>query len=204
MAPDSHRNPESSLIVLVVGLGNPGSAYAATKHNVGFWLVDAFARKHGVALSERLAESITGVGQIDHPLRILKPQTYMNNSGRSVAKVMGRFGITPAEMVVVQDDVDLPCGVLRIKNGGSAGGHRGIASIIDAIGSDRFVRLKIGVGRDDRIDTADYVLSPFSSAALTQVTAGIERGVDALDLLVAGRMTEAMNRHHVRATMPPA
>ncbi len=144
-----------------------------------------------------------GLGQVERLLRILKPQTYMNNSGRSVARIMGRFGITPAEMVVVQDDVDLPCGVLRIKKGGSAGGHRGVASIINSIGSDQFIRLKIGVGRDARIDTADYVLSPFSTAALAEVRAGVERGVDALDLIVAGRMTEAMNRYHVRPTIPP-
>jgi len=201
---DLHRSYESTPIALVVGLGNPGSAYSATKHNVGFWLVDAFARKHGIALSERMAEAITGVGQVDHPLRIVKPQTYMNNSGRSVAKIMSRFGVTPTEMVVVQDDVDLPCGALRIKNGGSAGGHRGVASIIDTIRSDQFIRLKIGVGRASGVDTADYVLSPFSSAALAEVRTAVERGVDALDLLVAGRMTEAMNRYHVRAAAPPA
>jgi len=202
VAADIHRNVESTPIRLIVGLGNPGSAYSATKHNVGFWLVDAFAKREGIALSERIAEAITGIGQGEHPLRIVKPQTYMNNSGRSVAKIMSRFGVTPAEIVVVQDDVDLPCGALRIKNGGSAGGHRGVVSMINSIQSDQFLRLKIGVGREVGIDTADYVLSPFSSAALTQVRAAIEKGVDVLSLLVAGRMTEAMNRYHVRATPP--
>lgn len=186
---------------LIVGLGNPGPEYEETKHNVGFWLLDAFARRHGFSLSQKQGEAKVGsgrwsssAGEID--LLLAKPQTYMNRSGRSVRSLLQSSGSTPLDLIVIYDDLDLPCGTIRIRAQGGSGGHRGVASIIEAIGTDRFLRLRIGIGRDPRQDPADYVLSPFRPEELKQVEEAIEKGVEALPLLMEGRVTEAMNRYH--------
>ena len=186
---------------LIVGLGNPGSEYEETKHNVGFWVVDAFAEQHRVSLSIKKAEAKIGrgslpgpVGQIDFVLA--KPQTFMNLSGRSVQGLLRTFGVTPSEMIVIYDDLDLECGRIRLRTKGGAGGHRGVASIIEAVGSDQFIRLRIGIGRNPRQDAADYVLSPFKSDDKKLILEAVEKGVALLPLLLEGRITEAMNQYH--------
>lgn len=186
---------------MIVGLGNPGPEYEETKHNVGFWLVDSFAKRLGISLSEKKREARVGRGRLATPsgeidFVLVKPQTFMNRSGRSVQSLLQFFDASPSEMIVAYDDLDLPCGRIRIRPKGGAGGHRGVASIIDAIGTDEFIRLRIGIGRDLNQDPADYVLTPFRSEALKQVEESIEKGVDALPFLLEGRITEAMNRYH--------
>ncbi len=186
---------------LIVGLGNPGPEYEETKHNVGFWLIDSFAKRHGISLSEKKGEARVGQGRLSAPsgkidLVLVKPQTFMNRSGRSVQSHLHSFGLSPSEMIVVYDDLDLPCGRIRIRTKGGAGGHRGVASIIDAIGTNEFIRLRIGIGRDPSQDPADYVLTPFGAEALKQVEESIDKGVEALPFLLEGRITEAMNRYH--------
>ncbi len=198
---------------LVIGLGNPGKVYAQTKHNVGFWLIDAFAARHRIVLSERMGEAHVGRSSIQvgeagksSPIDFLlaQPQTFMNRSGRSVKKLMSCLSIAPTEVIVAHDDLDLPCGTIRVRTSGRSGGHRGVASIMEALESDQFLRLKIGIGRDplppgrDAQDTADYVLTPFLPAAWDAVLQGVEKGVSALPLLLAGRVTEAMNQYHRR------
>lgn len=186
---------------MIVGLGNPGPEYEETKHNVGFWLIDSFAKGHGISLSEKKGEARVGQGRLAVPsgqidLVLVKPQTFMNRSGRSIQYLLQLFGLSPSEMIVVYDDLDLPCGRIRVRTQGSAGGHRGVASIIDAIGADAFIRLRIGIGRDPSQDPADYVLTPFRSEELKQVEGSIDKGIEALPLLLEGRITEAMNRCH--------
>ncbi|MBI3804480.1 MAG: aminoacyl-tRNA hydrolase [Nitrospirae bacterium] len=186
---------------LIVGLGNPGPEYEETKHNVGFWLIDTFAKRHGLSLSEKKGEAKVGQGRWTSPsggidFILAKPQTYMNRSGRSVRSLLHSAGITPSEIIVVYDDLDLPCGRIRIRTQGGAGGHRGVASIIEVIGTDQFNRLRIGIGRDPGQDPADYVLSPFRPEELKLVEEAVEKGAEALPLLMEGRITEAMNKFH--------
>lgn len=186
---------------LIVGLGNPGSEYEETKHNVGFWVVDAFGEAHEVSLSIKKAEARIGrgswkgsSGEVDFILA--KPQTFMNLSGRSVQGLLRLFGVAPSEMIVVYDDLDLECGRIRLRTKGGAGGHRGVASIIEAVGSDQFLRLRIGIGKNPRQDAADYVLSPFKAEDKKLILEAVEKGVVLLPLLLEGRITEAMNQYH--------
>ena len=186
---------------MIVGLGNPGPEYEETKHNVGFWLIDSFAKRQGISLSEKKGEAKVGRGRLATPsgeieFILVKPQTYMNRSGRSVRPLLHFFDLSPSELMVVYDDLDLPCGRIRIRPKGSAGGHRGMASIIETVGTDEFLRLRIGIGRDPGQDPADYVLTPFRSEELKQVEESIDKAVEALPLLLEGRITEAMNQFH--------
>jgi PTH1 family peptidyl-tRNA hydrolase len=197
-------------VKLIVGLGNPGEAYAQTRHNVGFWLMDAFAKAHQIGLSGKMCEAHVGRGRLrvageEIAFLLAKPQTFMNRSGRSVKKLAFELGLAPTEVptgvIVVHDDLDLPCGTIRLRARGSSGGHRGVASIIEALESDQFIRLKIGIGSDRRKlentqETADYVLSPFPKGEREAVLNGVEKGVLALPLLLAGQLTEAMNQYH--------
>ena len=186
---------------LIVGLGNPGSEYEETKHNVGFWVADAFGEAHRISLSIKKAEARIGrgswkgaAGEVDFVLA--KPQTFMNLSGRSVQGLLRTFDLSPSEMIVVYDDLDLECGRIRLRTKGGAGGHRGVASIIGAIGTDQFVRLRIGIGRSPGQDAADYVLSPFKGEDKKRIREAVEKGVALLPLLLEGRITEAMNQYH--------
>lgn len=186
---------------LIVGLGNPGPEYEATKHNVGFWVIDAFAGTHRIALSEKKGEAKIGQGELSLPsgrtsFLLAKPQTFMNRSGRSVQRLLALFDISLPDLIVVYDDLDLECGRVRLKTKGRAGGHRGVASIIQTIGSDEFIRIKIGIGRDPRQDPAEYVLTPFPRDDKKRVLEGVEKGVELLPLLLEGRISEAMNRYH--------
>ncbi len=184
---------------LVVGLGNPGSAYAETKHNVGFWVLDAFARQHQLTFSQdkRQAQLCRGIyeapgGDVDFLL--VKPQTFMNLSGRAVAALLHDYKIPRSELILVYDDVDLAPGRLRIKKQGGAGGHRGVASVIQHLASKQFLRIKIGIGKDLRMETADYVLSHFRTEDKKKVHEALEESLKALPLLLEGKVLEAMNR----------
>jgi PTH1 family peptidyl-tRNA hydrolase len=189
----------ASAVKLLIGLGNPGREYEETKHNVGFWVVEAVARAHSVRLSNRCAEASVGKGHIGGvEVWIAKPQTYMNLSGRSVLKLMQQTGATLGDLIVVYDDLDLPCGTLRIRQAGRSGGHRGVASIIQSLSSEQFIRLKIGIGREAGREAKEDVLSLFSPEARQAVEEGVQKAVEAIPLLLEGRITEAMNRYHPR------
>jgi len=184
---------------LVVGLGNPGSTYAETKHNVGFWALDALAQQHQLTFSTKRAQAQFCRGGYDTPdgridFLLLKPQTYMNLSGRAVASMMHYYKIPLSELILIYDDLDLEPGRLRIKKQGGAGGHRGVASVIENLGSNDFLRLKIGIGKDPRVETANYVLSPFRREDKKKVLEALEAGLQALPMLLEGKVLEAMNR----------
>jgi PTH1 family peptidyl-tRNA hydrolase len=186
-------------IRLIVGLGNPGPDYAATRHNVGFWFVDAFAAVHGGSF--RLEGKFHGelcrlaLGGVD--LRLLKPATYMNRSGQSVAAVSRYFDIPPEAILVAHDELDLPVGKVRLKQGGGHAGHNGLRDTIAVLGSAEFWRLRIGIDRPgERGQVIGYVLGRPSQDDATAIREALDqaRGVSG-DLLV-GRYQAAMNRLH--------
>ncbi|MBN1250121.1 MAG: aminoacyl-tRNA hydrolase [Anaerolineae bacterium] len=150
---------------LVVGLGNPGPRYAANRHNVGFQIVEGLAGAHGLTFSKSEHKAETAHGRIEGQRVILaKPQTWMNDSGQSVAPLARFYKIDPQDILVVYDDLDISLDTVRFRDSGSSGGHRGVQSIIDQLGTDAFPRLRIGIGRPPgRMDPAAYVLQDFSA-----------------------------------------
>lgn len=186
---------------LIVGLGNPGKEYEETKHNIGFWVIDAFAGRHHVSLSEKKGGARIGRGRWDSvqeaiDFLLIKPQLFMNRSGRSVHTILDLFHISPSDIIVIFDDLDLACGRIRLRSKGGSGGHRGVGSVIEEIGTDQFIRLKIGIGRDPQCDPSDYVLSPFRPDDKKLALDGVEKAAALLPLLLEGRLTEAMNQYH--------
>jgi PTH1 family peptidyl-tRNA hydrolase len=186
-------------VKLIVGLGNPGRLYRWTRHNVGFLLVDRLAEKHSIELAKRGLKSIYGRGKIGKEGVVLaKPQTFMNLSGEAVGGLIRFFKIPPEDLVVLQDDLDLPTGKIRIRLRGGHGGHKGIQSIVETLGVDSFVRFKVGIGRPDQAgqDPADYVLEPLEGGERERFKEMISRNAEALELLIREGSQEAMNRFH--------
>ncbi len=188
---------------LVVGLGNVGTRYAGTRHNAGFWYADALAARLGAAFrADRKAQgelARTTVGGRD--VRLLKPTTLMNASGRAVAAVAGFHKLAAASVLVAHDDLDLPPGTVRLKYGGGHGGHNGLRDIAAQLGTGDYWRLRIGVGHPgQREDVIDYVLTRPSPADREAIDGAIERVIDQTDaLLVSGEVETAMQALHTRA-----
>ena len=181
---------------LIVGLGNPGSEYEDTRHNVGFMVADAVAETARITYEHERGDVLLGWGRIrNYPVGVAKPLVFMNRSGRSVQTLLQRYRLEMQEMLVVVDDINLPTGKLRLRARGSAGGHNGVQDIIDRIGSDDFPRLRFGIGSDfERGHQADYVLSPFATDERPIVEEAIERAKNAVVAFVVEGMTVAMNR----------
>lgn len=186
---------------LVVGLGNPGLRYAATRHNVGFRLIDLLAERHRIRLRRSRLRGLSGTGSIaGQVVALLQPTTHMNDSGLSVAPAVRHYGAAPHELLVVCDDVNLDPGLLRLRRKGSAGGHHGLESIIEALGSDDFSRLRIGVGQPPPWQSwVDYVLEPFEKQELPIIGKAIARAADAVECWLAEGIEAAMNRFNERA-----
>lgn len=183
-------------MLLGVGLGNPGPEYASTRHNAGFMVVDRLARTLGLAWRRAPYPGLEARGAVGgERLVLLKPMTYMNLSGGAVAAAARRHGAGPAEICVVHDDLDLPPGALRIRAGGGAGGHRGVLSIIEALGSRDFLRVRVGIGRPlPGQDAARYVLSPFPATEWEAVAPAVERAAEAVLTVLREGPERAMNR----------
>lgn len=186
-------------IRLIVGLGNPGPQYEGTRHNVGFWFVDALAARNGGQF--RLESKFHGLlcrialGGVD--LRLLKPTTYMNHSGRSVGAVARYYGVTPAQMLVAHDELDLPVGTVRLKESGGHAGHNGLRDIIAVMGSRDFWRLRIGIDHPgDKAQVVNYVLGRPSRDDENKVIDALEDAERALPELLAGEFQKAMSRLH--------
>ena len=166
---------------VIVGLGNPGQRYRHTRHNIGFDVIDALAQRYHIAVQQREAEALYGMGSIGrHRVLCAKPQTYMNASGQSVAPLVRRYLRQGELLIVVHDDIDLPVGKLKLKRQGGDAGHLGIRSLIACLTSDVFWRIRMGVGRPPRKeDIVDYVLSPFTDeeaeARQTMITQAVTR-----------------------------
>jgi len=187
----------STLDLLVAGLGNPGREYERTRHNIGRLVADELARRHGGSFrskfSGRLAETRLG----DLRLALLEPETYMNESGRSLAAAARFFKVEPSALVVVHDDVDLEAGRLQARLGGGLAGHNGLRSIAQALGTQDFLRLRIGVGRPgrgDRRPVADYVLSPFEPE--DDVDELVSRSADAVEMLARDGLERTQSRYN--------
>lgn len=175
----------STLDLLVAGLGNPGREYANTRHNVGFMVVDELARRHGGTFRSKFSGDLSELRIDGHRVALLKPQTYMNESGRSVQPATKFFKVEPESLLVVHDEVDLEPGRLQARHGGGLAGHNGLRSVAKALGTPEFARLRIGVGRPERGDprpVADFVLSPFTDEV--DVDALVARAADAVETLV--------------------
>ena len=182
---------------IIAGLGNPGSKYEKTRHNVGFKVVDRLSELHGIVLEEKDIYCI-GKGVIDgHEAVLLKPLTYMNRSGTAIVKAIKKFNITsPASIIVVQDDLDLETGVVKIRKNGTSGGHKGIESIIEATGTRDFPRVKLGVGRDRDIPVDVYVLSSFRPAEKSSIKDAIIKAADAIAAIITVGIDKAMTRYN--------
>jgi PTH1 family peptidyl-tRNA hydrolase len=181
---------------LIVGLGNPGRRYRRTRHNVGWEVVARLARKTGIVLGEEDEFSEVGRGVIGGQRVILaRPQTYVNVSGEAVRALRRRHRLRPADILVIVDDLDLPLGRLRLRPGGSAGGHNGLRSIIEALGTTDVPRLRVGIGRPPAgVDPADHVLSRFTPEEEPVIEDALERAADAAATFVAEGIERAMNR----------
>ena len=188
----------------IVGLGNPGESYVGTRHNIGFRVVEALATTQRTSIRRQEFQALTARSRICRTeVLIMKPQTFMNLSGRSLREAGRKLPIEPERTVVVYDDVDLPFGRLRIRVGGGSGGHRGIASIIDETGEPSFIRLRLGVGRSDpHRDMSEHVLETFSDEEEEALGGIVGRAVDALRAIVCRGVTPAMNEFNRGAEVP--
>ncbi len=195
-------------LMLLVGLGNPGDRYAGTRHNVGFLVLDRLAARAGTNFrpQPRLQGDLADVGSGDKRLRLLKPTTFMNNSGQSVRASLDWFGWGPDQLLVIVDDMDLPLGRLRLRASGSAGGHNGLRSIIQHLGSDAFARLRIGIGApgaspvERRERTVGHVLGRFAEAERPLLDQVLQEVVDGIDRIQRLGLERAGN--HINAFRP--
>ena len=189
---------------LIVGLGNPGPEYEKTRHNVGWQALDAFARKFRIDVATHEKNAFTGSGRVaGGHVMLAKPLTYMNLSGDAVRLLVNAYLDSTDDLMVVYDDIDLPLGRLRIRPNGSSGTHNGMRSIISTLGSERFPRLRIGIGSAEQGKLRDYVLDEFSSEEQPVIDRAIERAVDALVLFARGDLKRAMNEFN-KDVEPPA
>ena len=193
------------MIRLLVGLGNPGPEYEATRHNAGFWFVDSAAPALRVNLApERGFFGIAGRGNTSHgPVWLLQPMTFMNLSGKSVAALARFFKIEPAQILVVHDELDLLPGHMKLKLGGSPAGHNGLKDIHAQLGTADYWRLRLGIGHPGvKAEVVNYVLRKPPPAEREAIDKSIEQSLGALDLLLAGEMERAMMAIHARAPRP--
>ena len=187
----------SSPEFLIVGLGNPGSKYEFTRHNAGFLTLDRLCVEEKFKINKIKYKSVIGEVNLNgHKCIAMKPQTFMNNSGEAVRDAAAFYKIPPEKIVVIFDDVTLPCGKIRIRRKGSDGGHNGIKSIIYHLNSDNFPRVKIGVGEKPHpdYDLADWVLSVFNKDEMKQFQSAVEQACEAVRLIIDGETDAAMNR----------
>jgi len=185
----------SSTIKLVVGLGNPGREYDETRHNAGFWFVDEFASGSSASFSKekKFSGEAARIARDNLDCRILKPDTFMNHSGRSVKLAMEYFNISPSEVLVAHDEIDLDAGIIRLKKDGGHGGHNGLRDIINQLGSTDFLRMRIGVGHPGHKDeVVDYVLHRPGQEERKLIDESIVRGLEIMPVLFSGELNKAM------------
>lgn len=180
---------------LVVGLGNPGAKYAATRHNVGFMVVDRLAKQTGVSITKKQCSALTTIVTIaGEKVCLAKPQTYMNLSGDAVGCLLRYYKLTPCDLLVIYDERDLPLGKIRLREKGSAGGHRGMESIIEVLGTSDFPRLRIGIGRPQEMGAIDHVLGTFSAEERPVAAEAIARATEAVETALREDPAAAMNK----------
>lgn len=192
-------------MILVVGLGNPGNQYKNTRHNVGFLTVDILAEKLNISVKKLKFKSLYGETILNtEKLILIKPQTFMNNSGESVREWVNFYKVPPENLIVIQDDIDIPFATLRLRQKGSAGTHNGMKSIIYQIQQDNFPRVKIGVGqKKGSMDLADFVLSGFAKEEQKSIEEVILLAADVVLDIVKNGIEHAMNQYNVRKKNSP-
>lgn len=179
---------------LIVGLGNPGKEYENTRHNVGFMVMNRLADVMNVSIStSKFKGEYTKFKYKGEDIVLLKPMTYMNNSGESVIQVMNYFKIDVSDLLVIYDDMDMPTGKLRLRQSSSAGGHNGVKSIIAHVGTQSFQRIRVGIDKHPRIKVVDYVLGRFSKDEQPLIDEGIENAVKAIETYLDKDFIAAMN-----------
>ena len=188
-------------VCCIAGLGNPGVRYEATPHNIGFRVLDELARRYAVRVSKNESGTLTGAGRIrDRDVILVKPQTFMNLSGVGISAVLKYRNLTNRNLIVVHDELDLPWTALRIKENGSAAGHNGVKSIIAALKTDVFVRVRVGIHPDHPInDAAQYVLAPFERELRDEVDEVVSYTADAIESIIAEGAARAMTKFNRRA-----
>lgn len=189
----------SAPLKLIVGLGNPGTRYSETRHNAGFWFVDRIADTYscGFTSGHKFNGDLARFRYHDNECQLLKPRTFMNESGRSVQAVMNYFGISPEEVLVIHDEIDFAPGIIRIKLGGGAAGHNGVGDIINCIGSNAFLRIRIGVGHPgDKDKVIGTVLGKPSRTERKLIEDAIDRGIEVFPMILEGEYQKAMTSLH--------
>lgn len=189
---------------IIAGLGNPKKEYDNTRHNAGFALIDALAEKYNISVMDVKHKALTGKGMINgEKVLLVKPLTYMNLSGESIRAVVDYYKVNPAsELIVVSDDISLNPGQIRVRKKGSAGGHNGLKNIIQHLGSEAFLRIRIGVGEKPAgYDLADYVLGHFSKEEKPLIEEGISKAMDAAAILLEGDADRAMNEFNRKVSL---
>ena len=186
-------------LIVIAGLGNPGDKYSNSKHNIGFVTVDQLAGRHDIKITRLKHKALTGEGLIaGKKVMLVKPQTYMNESGRSVRDIVNYYDVDLENLYVIYDDVDIPMGSLRIRKQGGAGSHNGMKNIIYLLENDEFPRFRIGIGGDlGRIPLRDYVLSGFEKEDLDDVRNAVIRCVDALEAALSDGIEAAMLKYNI-------
>lgn len=182
---------------IIVGLGNPGKQYENTRHNIGFITVDYLANQHNIKINKIKHKALVGEGFINREkVLLVKPQTFMNLSGRSVREILDYYKVEADELIVIYDDIDLETGKIRIRKKGSAGTHNGMRSIIYDIQTDLFPRIRIGVGRDERIELSSYVLSKFKKDEIEIVEKAVRDSAKAVEAFIEHGIDNAMNEYN--------
>lgn len=185
---------------LIVGLGNPGREYAHTRHNAGFLVVDRLAKRAGIRVTKSLRQALVGEGLLSgERVALAKPQTYMNLSGHAVVGLLGWYKLPPGQLIVVYDDKDLPPGRIRVRPDGSHAGHRGMASVMESLGTRQVARVRVGIGRPAEEQKGDerqigYVLGQFSGPEKALMEEAFERAADAVEAIIAEGVEVAMQR----------
>jgi PTH1 family peptidyl-tRNA hydrolase len=191
---------------LIVGLGNPGLVYSRNRHNIGFMCLNRLARKHGVRFAHKKGQARVGEGEIaGTELVLARPQTMMNLSGNSVGRLIKRYKISPEDLIIIHDDLDLPLGKIRIRQGGQSGGHKGIESIIEELENADFIRIRVGISRPDYADSENtdkdaevigHVLSDFDSSENKIVAEVIKKVGESILCLLSDGLIAAMNKYN--------
>jgi PTH1 family peptidyl-tRNA hydrolase len=186
---------------LVAGLGNPGAEYESSPHNLGFRIVDRLAERHGIRVTRRDSKALTGVGEIGgHEVMLAKPQTFMNLSGTSLAPLMEKHAIGVDRLIVVYDELDLAWLSLKIKPKGSAAGHNGMKSVIGSLGTNEFVRVRMGIHPGHPIrDGAEFVLAPIKRSQIKELEEFVDYTAGAVDSIIAEGVEKAMTKFNRRA-----
>ena len=193
--PGSHTGDRPAMRC-IVGLGNPGAEYAYTRHNVGFMVMELLGVRHRISLGARRHRATVGRGRIaDVETLLVQPQTFMNDSGSAVRRLLSYYDLGPQHLLVVCDDINLDVGQLRLRRSGSAGGQKGLRSVIRLLGTDEFARLRIGVGRvPSGRDATGYVLTPFRASERAAAQEAVEQAADAVECALSHGLETAMNR----------